>query len=87
MKYVLDSTKYSLTLCKEYINKLSRTTLDWSYLPKESESEDEPDVICVEINSIEDVQTLTDIFGDLIFSRYEDFRGIPIIEIYDDYRE
>lgn len=90
MKCVLYSTRDGYALNEDYINELMSSPLPWyrkDEIVKTFSGESVlSDVVHVELQTMEDFEKLAKYFGRLIYF-VGMLNGMPVIEIYDDYRE
>ena len=89
MKCVLYSTRNGFALDEGYLEDLSNSPFTW-YVKDEYRHELAgdffvPEVVHIELWTIEDMNKLSKIFGELIYTGTT-FNDCPVIEIYDDYR-
>ena len=90
MTCVLYSTRNGFALGEGYIEDLNNSPFTW-YVKDEYRHELAgdffvPEVVRIELWTIEDINKLSKIFGELIYTGTT-FNGCPVIEIYDDYRD
>jgi hypothetical protein len=90
MTCVLYSTRNGFSLGEGYIDDLSDLPFVWyvrdEYRHKLAGDVFVPEVVHIELWTIEDMNRLSKTFGELIYTG-QTFNGLPVIEIYDDYRE
>jgi hypothetical protein len=90
MTVILYSTRNGFNLGDGYIDDLSNLPFTW-YVQDEYRHELAgdflvPEVVHIELWTMEDINKLSKTFGELIYTGTT-FNGLPVIEIYDDYRE